>query len=331
MTTLEHARSLAADRKWAELAQLADSVDPETVGRSAELAYLLADALRRTGHLDRARPLAGSAERSAFRTADTRLALRTLNLLGMLAFEAGSMDEAETAFGSLLERATETADDEFAARASNNLGIIANIRGNSELALTSYQRATVSYHRIGYARGLAQTYYNMGISYRDLGFPDEADSHFDRAVQYADESNSEDVVALAETERAALRAQAGDGQLAESIASRALARLERMKDPAGAANAVRVLANAARSRGAHDLALQRLDAALSTLDAHPDLLVRAEIQRDRGSLLAALGSPANATDALLDAVRAYQRLGATVEAEAMKLLLSQIEETPPSL
>jgi tetratricopeptide (TPR) repeat protein len=324
MSKLEHARRLASARRWSDLARLADSADPEELVRSAELGYLLADGLRRTGHVERARPLATDAERSAFLSADARLALRTLNLLGMIAFEAGQMEEAERYFGSLLDRASQAGDDEFAARASNNLGILANIRGETELALTCYQRALAAYERIGYTRGLAQTYYNIGISYRDLAFADEADSHFDRAILHADESRSEDVVALAETERASLRARAGDGHLAESIASRALARLERMGDPAGAANAVRVLASAARARGARSLALERLDEALATLASHPDPLLRAEIHRDRGSLLREVGDLEGACMALRTALDAYQRLGATAEAEATRLLLSEI-------
>jgi len=324
MSTLEHARRLASARRWSDLAQLVDSIDSEEITRSAELAYLLADGLRRTGHVERARPLAVDADRSAFLSGDVRLGLRTLNLLGMIAFEAGQVEEADRHFGALLERATEAGDDEFAARASNNLGILANIRGETELALTSYQRALAAYERIGYTRGLAQTYYNLGISYRDLGFAEEADSHFDRAILHADESHSEDVLALAETERASLRARAGDGHLAESIASRALARLERMADPAGAANAKRVLATAAQARGANALALERLDEALATLGSHPDPLLRAEIQRDRGSLLRHLGDMDGACAAYRTALDAYLRIGATAEADALRLLLSEI-------
>ncbi|MEX2584260.1 MAG: tetratricopeptide repeat protein [Gemmatimonadota bacterium] len=322
MTQLEHARSLARARKWTELARLAAAEPPDGAERSGEHTYLFADALRRIGELDRARPLAVEADRLAVRSADARLSLRTLNLLGMIAFESGAMQEAETRFSELLERASDAGDDEFAARASNNLGILANVRGETELALTAYQRALASYHRIGYTRGLAQTYYNLGISYRDLGFDAEADSHYDRAIQFAEESDSEDVLAFAETERANLRARDGDGQLAESIGTRALARLERMGDRSGAANAIRVLAAAARARGAPDLALERLESALATLESHPDPIVRAEIQRDRGSLLSELGDSAAASAALHEAVTAYEQIGASADADATRLMLS---------
>src|SRR5690606_31716268 len=155
----------------------------------------------------------------------------------------------------------------------------------------------------------------LGISYRDLGFPDEADEQYNRAMLYAAESDSEDVLALAETERAFLRALAGDGKLSESLGSRALARMERLSDPLGAANALRVLAAAARARGESELAMRRLDQALTTTERHPDLLLRAEVQHDRGALLLEQGNPSAALAALTEASSAYQQLGARAAAE----------------
>lgn len=325
MNLLKRARELALRREWPKLAALHETeVSPGDLVGCPELAYLLSDALRRTGQMERARPLAEEAESGASRAADARLHLRSINLIGMIDFESGAMDAAGRRFAELLERASDADDDEFAARASNNLGILANIRGQTELALTSYQRALAAYHRIGYARGLAQTHFNLGISYRDLGFTDEADAHYARAMEFAEDTDSEDVIALAETERALLRARDGDGHLAESLATRALGRLQRMGDPAGAANAVRVLASAALARGAPDLALQRLDQALGTTRAHPDLLLRAEIQRDRGLVLVDLRDTSAAVNALREALEAFRQIGATREIDATRKLLTTL-------
>lgn len=326
---LREARELAANRSWAQLAHLRVSTSSEDLHGCPELAYLLADALRRTGRLAEARPLAAAAEHGAVTSADTRLHLRAVNLVGMIAFETGSMAEAEARFTELLDRAAGAAEDEFAARASNNLGIVANLRHQYELALTSYQRALAAYHRLGYTRGLAQTSYNLGISYRDLGFADEADKHYSQAMQHATAAASEDVLALAETERALLRARAGDGELAESIGGRALRRLEEMGDPLGAANATRVLALAAHARGAIDLAMQRLDHALATTQTHQDLLLQAEIQRDRATMLLELGDSAEARVALASAITSFEQLGATADAEAARSLLASIAPTSP--
>jgi tetratricopeptide (TPR) repeat protein len=329
---MDRARSLAQSRRWAELARLADECTPDEIMGAAELEYLLADALRRTGRTDEALTLAGRAETGAGRLADRRLVLRAINLLGMLAYESGRVAEAEARFDRLLERASEWGDDEFVARASNNLGVLANVRGERELALTFYQRALAAYYRLGHSRGLAQTHYNIGISYRDLGFLEDAERHYTGAIRYAGMADSDDVIALAETERALLRVAEGDGPLAESLALRALRRLQRMGDPVGGANAVRVLALAAEARSDSDTAMSRLDQALTITLQHPDLLLSAEIQRDRARLLAAAGDAVAATAALREALDAFTALGASAEAAATRDLLAghSPADAPPS-
>jgi tetratricopeptide (TPR) repeat protein len=329
-SALTRARALAQERRWAELARLVDGVPAEEIGQSPELGYLLADALRRVGQLARSRELAVVAQDGALRLADRRLVLRATNLVGMIDFEAGAMTDAGARFDRLLELACEWDDDEFSARASNNLGVMANVRGDRELALTFYQRALAAYFRLGYARGLAQTYYNIGISYRDLGFSQQAEQNFADAVRYCDVSSSEDVIAMIETERAYLRAIRGDADLAESLAGRALQRAERMEDPIGVANALRVMGVAAEARGEFTVANERFDRVLVALEAHPEPLLRAETQRDRGRVLFALGDTAAAATALTDACDAFTAVGATADLEATRALLSAISGDPPA-
>jgi tetratricopeptide (TPR) repeat protein len=322
--SLASARQLAADRRWADLARLSDHVEVMGPGETPELEYLLADALRRVGRSGDAIELAHRAERGASRNGDRRLLLRAINLLGMLAFESGSLVSAGEWFDKLLERATEWTDDEFVARASNNLGILANVRGERELAMTFYQRATAAYHRLGHLRGIAQTSYNLGISFRDLAFPEEAERHYVQAIRYAEMSKSEDVIALAETERAYLRVLSGDGALAESMAARALERHRSMEDPGGSANAMRVLARAAEVRGELDLALRRLEQASALTERCDDPLLGAEVQRDRARVLHGLGEYAAAKSALLDSVETFSRLGAPDDAREATALLQAL-------
>mgnify|MGYP002778039614 CR=1 FL=1 len=323
--TLASARELASARNWTDLSRFGSSVAPEEIEQAPELAYLIADARRRTGDLDGARQLGDSAYAGALRAADTRLTLRALNLAGMIDFESGAIAQAEEKFGELLERATELRDDEFAARAANNLGIIANVREERELALTSYQRAMATYERLGHLRGLAQTSYNLGISYRDMGFADAADKLYSRAMLHGTACASEDVVALAETERALLRAHSGDADLAERLARRALERLERLGDPLGAANAVRALGAAAMARGDKGGALELLDRALSTAREHGDPLLTAEIQLDRGAILLEMNSLSIGSAAIEEAVAAFEQLGSRGAANSARALLPRCE------
>lgn len=323
-STLEEARRLAGERRWPDLAALACPVPDADLRAYPELAFLIADALRRVGQVERSTRLAAIATDGVARTGDGRLRLRIGNLTGMLHYDAGDLDQAQSAFELLLQYSTDAGDDEFAARASNNLGVIASVRGDRELALTAYQRAIASYQRLGHARGLAQTHYNLAIVYRDLGFARETEGNLALALRYASEGQHEDVAALVETERALLLASGGDGALAEKFADRALSTMRRLGDPLGAVNATRVLAVAASARGDSELAMKRLEEALAAIEPYPDLLLRAEIQRDRARLLLNAGDENAARDALNASLQGFEKLGAQREAEATSLLLSRL-------
>lgn len=322
--SLAEIRSLAASRRWQELSARLGEVPRELLLREPEAAFHLADALWRVGRGEEALEVARAVEAAAATSGNRGLLMHAVNVIGISLFELGRMPESEARFSELLEHATEWGDDEFSARASNNLGVHANVRGRREIALTYYQRALASYQRLGRLRGLAQTHFNLGISYRDLGFPGEADTHFGRAMELAEAAESEDVIARAEMERAALRAREGDGRLAERMARRALSRFEAMGDPAGAADTVRVLAAAARADGRDDEAATLLEEAFAAAESHPDPLLRAEIQRDRGLLLRDRGSASAARAALEDAAACFAAVGAEADAAALQALLDTL-------
>ena len=312
------ARRLYAAHDWAELVRWAGQLPRASFSAAPELCFRYIDALRRVGNTDAALALADEIEPAVRRTADHRLLLEFVNVRGVICFELGRMPDAETWFGELLERATEWEDDDFAARAANNLGVLANIRGRKELALTGYQRALAAYFRLGYDRGLAQTHHNLAVSYRDLGFDRDADAHLQRAIRYARRSGSDDVIAFAESERANLRARSGDHRFAERLGRSAIRRFEALGDPLGRADALRVLAAAARAAGNDDLAAVRLSEALQVAEAHSDALLRAEVQRDRGLLLRDGGSREDARAALLDSATHFDLIGAVAEAVAIR-------------
>ena len=327
----DEVRALVAARDWAAVAERLRGTPVEALLDDPEIALHLADACRRVGEIERSLDVGRGVEAHVRRSGDHRLLLRILNVVGMTLFEGGDPAEAERYFSELLASASEWADEESAARAANNLGVLANVRGRRDLALTYYQRALAAYQRLGYPRGLAQTHYNLGISYRDLGFDREADAHYGRAVALAEASDSEDVVALAEMERAVLRARAGDGQLADSMARRALARFERIGDPTGAAQAVRVLAAAARAGGRDDAAAHHLDRAFAAARRYSDPLLRAEVQRDRGLLFRDLGRTAAAREALRDALEQFTRLGAEADVELVERHLAETGAPEPEV
>jgi tetratricopeptide (TPR) repeat protein len=288
-----------------------------------ELGVLYADACRRVGQTLRSLEVGERLEARVRRAGRKDLTLELTNVIGMALFEAGRMEEAERRFQALLDDATAWRNVEFTARAANNQGIIANVQGERDLALSCYQHALAAYQGLGHLRGLAQTHHNLGISYRDLGLHGEADAHHRRAIELAREAGSEDVIALAELERAVLRTLAGDGRMAEALARRARHRFRRLGDPLGRAEALRVLAAAARADGRDRLAEKRLEAALAVARAHRDELLLAEVRRDQGVLLRDRGQHDRARTALLESADHYERLGARAEAIAVRGLLRE--------
>ncbi|HEX8361075.1 MAG TPA: tetratricopeptide repeat protein [Longimicrobium sp.] len=321
---LADARMLYERREWIALADRLRPLGEAALLAEPELAFLYADTCRRLGDTATALRLAVAAEPLAARTGDRRLVVNVINLVGITLFEMGRLEEAQRRFEQLLERSTDWEDVDFAARAANGLGNVAHLRGRRDLSLSYYERAIAGYTRTGNRRGLAQTHYNQGLAFRDLGFDDDADARYQRAMELAQATGSEEVVALAEVERAVLRVRQGDGRLAASMAARAGERFQKLGDPTGYAGAVRVMASAARVRGNDDEAAARLDEALAVSRQHEDPLLRAEVQRDRGLLLRDRGRDAEARAALLEAAENYERLEAAEESAAIRTILAGI-------
>jgi tetratricopeptide (TPR) repeat protein len=328
LTLLERARTMRAAGEWPALERLGGALPEDELLAEPELAYLYALAARVVGRTERAREVAAQVEKLARLRGDRRLRAEAANLIGIAHFEAGRLVEAEECWGELLDTASEWGDEEAASRACNNLGVLANVRGRRDQALLQYERALAAYQRMGNVRGLAETHHNLGISYRDLGFDREADAHFRRAMDLAGGAAAEDVIAIAETERAMLRARAGDGALAEAMATRALERFTRLGEALGRADALRVLAAAARASGRDEAAAPFLDDALEIARAHSDPLLMAEVQRDRGLLLRDQGDADAAREALTESAEHFARLGATAESEAVAAIVRGMDPPP---
>lgn len=318
---LDVARGFAAVRDWRGLADWGASI-ADLSAHDPEVSYLYADACRRTGDTDTAADVLTAVEPRIRMSGDRLLLRRAVNLAGIIQFEAGKIAEAEHRFLELLEIAANDSDDEFAARACNNLGAVANLRGQRDRAIPYYTRAIAAYQRLGWIRGLAQSHYNLGISLRDAGYDADADAHFRRAMDFGSESNTEEVIALAEVERANLRVRSRDGALATELGRRALERFQRISDPTGAAQAIRVLGLAARVDGLEDEAETRLDEALRLANTHSDVLLRAEVQRDRGFLLRDTGRVEQAKTALAAAAEDFDLVGAAADAEALRTIVA---------
>ncbi len=294
---LRQARALQASRDYPGLASLLSCVTRESLLEEPELGFLLAEALRRRGERERALALVRELAPVCLRRGNDQLFRSRSNLEGILLFELGDVEGAEAEWGRLLDAASRAGDEEFVARANQNLGIIQTLTGQLQAALASHERAIISYQRLGHVRGLAQAHNNLAISYREMGFPDEADAAFRQALEYARADGSEDEAGRVEQEWALLKAMRGDGRLAAVTAERSLRRFRTLGEPAGQGDALRVLGIVALWDQRLEDARGYLDEALSIARRRHLRLLEAEALEARGALADA-GEEDGAGDAL---------------------------------
>jgi tetratricopeptide (TPR) repeat protein len=316
------ARSHAARGDWGAVRSLLAGAT--LAGYEPELVLLGAEAELRLG----APRTAAERLRDAFaviaRSGDGASLRRACNLLGAAAFELGDLTESHAAFSRALELANADGDHLLVARATNNLGAIANLRGDRSAALAHFHLAIPAYQQLGHAVGLAECCHNIAIAYRDDRRIEEADEYERRAIEYARESGSQMVGAMARAGRAELSLLRGDPRMAELGALMAASEYRRLADPIGEADALRLAGEARTAFGAFDRALVALDQAVALASAHGAALIRAEALRARAEAAFGHGDRIVAVADARAARDAFEQLGAADEVARSNDLLARL-------
>jgi tetratricopeptide (TPR) repeat protein len=318
------AASLARRGAWSDLATLLSTGSEDGAGEVSELVTLRAESFMHTGRPREARDwlapripeLARRRERESLRSCT--------NMLGVAHFTLGQLDDARQTFERALELGDQDDDALTVARATNNLGAIANVRGAREEALAHYQLAIPAYQHLGNAIGLAQSFHNMAISFRDLGQLGRADECERRAIEFARQGGSVPLVLLARLGRAEICLRAGDAALAEVRAREATRGFAALGDAINQADALRTVGAALTAQGRFEAASEALDAALGLTRAHHSVLHEAETLRARAELRMRAGDAAPAESDARAALAIFERLGAVHEIEALRRWLDAL-------
>ena len=260
---LDAAREHYQQRNYDAVVESLRDVPRDLLLQVPQQGYLLADAARRVGGIPDTLGLISDVVRAARDHNDTDVLCCALNLQGVMLLEAGQSQAAERAWCDLVIVATSVDNSQYVARASNNLGIAATVDMRLETAIASFQRAISAYLRLGYAKGCAQSHQNLGIVFRELDHPQDAHTHFQLAITFAQSADCIDDIARAEQEMALLMVYSReDLERAAELASQALDRFAELKQPAGTAEALRVNGVVALARGMRDEAAAALNSAL---------------------------------------------------------------------
>lgn len=276
----------------------------------ADARLLAATAATRLGELDLAETLAGEAVRRFAERGDFDGRMRALNLLGVIGFERGQLAEAESRLTEALSIAYRLEDSLIAARACNNLASVAHLRGRPEEAVGLYRGALLGYQRLGDRRGTAETYHNLGLTYRQLADYDEAEKAVTQAVRHAESVGEPALMALTSGGRAELRIDQGDTELALPELDRASRMAELAGDVIGVAELRRIRAVAALRERRFAEAVEEAEAGRGTAEEHDVALLEAECAALAALAYRALGRTELAEARRAEAVEVFRNLGA---------------------
>jgi tetratricopeptide (TPR) repeat protein len=318
---LASVRALTSAGRWEEALEPLGEMVANGVP-SGDLALLYGETLMRTGReraarewLTQVEPTLAVTDRAAHR--------QVFNMIGVVCFVLGDLDEAAGAFSEALDLASQNDDLLLLARASNNLGAIANMQGKHATALGHYRLAVPAYQRVGQARGIAEGYHNLAITFRDLGELEEADENERRAIEYATDGAVPRLAAMGRIGRAEIALRRGDARLAEMTARMAAEELERLGDPWHEADAHRVVGVASGAQGHLADALVAFDRALVIARSRGHSLNEADTLRDRAILMLRQGEREWGERDARTAIEIFRKLGAAGQCEALERALAR--------
>jgi tetratricopeptide (TPR) repeat protein len=312
---LRAARVAIRTGRFRDAAAALAELPPDT--RQAPEWYLLsAMAAWRLGDFSASRQQALEA-RARFRAVgDADGEMRAVNVAAAGAFGLGALAEAEDGFSRALQLAKQQGDGLMVARCANNLGNIALYLGQHETALGFYRRARTGFTQLGFEHGVAETWINTAITYRDRGRYEDALRAADRALEAAERAGSARLVAEAQANRGAAIAGLGDPELGRIHLERSLTIALHERDRLAEADVLRLLGTAALAVGAHAEAVRRGEESLTVARETHHPWAIAESQHDLARAYRAAGRAADAASAFAAAEAAYRSLGATVRADA---------------
>jgi tetratricopeptide (TPR) repeat protein len=307
---LENLRTLLSEGRFQEVLDRHAAEGEGWPVKEPALSLAVATAATRLGRLADGERLARSALNDFRWRADDDGRMRTLNLLGAIAFERGELDRAVSSWGGVLDLARTFADPLMEARASNNLASVLYLAGRVQEARSLYREALLAYQRLADRRGVAETCHNLAITLREADDLLAAEQQDSEALRHAELVGDPALLALTIAGRAETHVFQGEHALAVEELDRATALYRQANDPVGGAEVDRVRAERLLRLGRLEEALTAAESARAEAERHGSAQLRAETADLAAHLLRRLGRDAEARVRRAEAEEIFQALGA---------------------
>ena len=256
---------------------------------------------------------------------DARAVASALNSRAGLLFARGELDLCEELFGRTRSMARETGDRELLAMTQQNLGSVASVRGDHRLALLRFEASLAAYRELGLEDRLPPLLNNMGRLRTDLEAWDGARACLDQAADLCERQADRRHRVVVELNRARLHLRRGadvearvalDAAHAEATASGARFWLPEIYKSYGALY---------RHWGRLDVAENWLRRAERPASERQDLLLLADVARERAAIHRLRGDSHGTLLSLNRAHRLFERLRARRELADVDRRLAELE------
>jgi diguanylate cyclase (GGDEF)-like protein/putative nucleotidyltransferase with HDIG domain len=236
------------------------------------------------------------------------------NIQAVVRWRQGELDEAERLYLNARSRALHAKDAKLAAMTAQNLGVLANIRGDFDVARSHYEASLAEYRALGLLRDVCVALNNLGLLHTHQRRWEDAHRAFAEACEIADLAGDLSARILLDVNFAELWVARGEYAYAQGAVRHALDLAARTGDAAAIGQATKLQGIIAREAGDLDEAEQHFVRAEEMAATRTDILLQAEIARERADLARRLGrnrdvlQHLNRSHGLFDRLRAAREL-----------------------
>lgn len=244
---------------------------------------------------------------------DDAAAGHAINVEAVVHWQRGNLDEAERLYMSARTRALRAGDAKLAAMTAQNLGVLANIRGEYDVAQRHYEASLEEYRSLGLTEDVSYALNNLGLLHTATRRWDEAERAFAEAVQISDLAGDVSTRIVLNVNRAELWVARGDHARAQASISHALEAAARTGDASALGKATKLVGIIAREAGDLEAAEEHFARADEIAVARQELLLEAEIARERADLARRMGRNRDALQQLNRSHQLFSRLRARTD------------------
>jgi len=241
----------------------------------------------------------------------------SINQMAVLQWQLGDLDTAKRMYLTARECAVRSDEASLVAMTSTNLGVIASVRGDTEQALRYFESSLREYRLLGMTRDVCIALNNVGLVHTRLKAWVEADAAFRQALEVAQTLKDVEIATQLEINLAHVALARGDHETARRLVDRALltAQAHRLGDSLG--SAYKLAAEIVRTQGDLEAALASLGRAADVANQRGNMLLLAEVERDRSRVHRQLGRNRDALQSLNISHRLFNKLQARQDVAAI--------------